>query len=115
MICWLHSALILVLVLTGVALGAARGQARIAGQVVICSGNAVAVIEIDQDGKPVQSAHFCPDMALAMLAAVATGADAPVPVRRTLRVSHVTQRALADWQAVLTVRARGPPVGVHQI
>ena len=39
----LHLSLILLLVVTGLSLGAARGQARVAGQVVLCAGGAVTV------------------------------------------------------------------------
>lgn len=105
----LHALLILTLLLTGFALGTARGQARIAGEVVICSGNAVTVITVDRDGNPVERPHFCPDMALSLLAAVA--ADAPaLPAPRVARPAFAAmQVASLSSRRAPAALARGPP------
>lgn len=105
-----HSLLIVVLLLTGLALGAARGQARIAGQVVICSGNAVTVLTVDRDGNPVERPHFCPDMALSLLAALTAGAP-PTPVPQMVRPVYVARRGVSLFSRPVPARqARGPPV-----
>ncbi|MDO5611672.1 MAG: hypothetical protein Q4G14_00330 [Paracoccus sp. (in: a-proteobacteria)] len=84
MIRLVHSALILILVVTGVALGSARGQAQMAGQIVICAGSVTIRIAVDDQGQPVEQNHFCPDMALSLLAAVAP-ADEPQRLLPQLR------------------------------
>lgn len=105
----LRPLLILVLVLTSTALGAARGQARIAGEVVICSGSAYVVVTIDADGNPVEHTHFCPDMAQGLLAAIAPAAI--MPARPMGWVSFVS--GPATWCAgafgQVPAQARGPP------
>ena len=108
----LHSLLIVTLVLTGLALGAARGQARIAGQVVICAGNAVTIMTVDKNGNPVEVPHFCPDMALSLLAAVAVTAQMPAPDQVALAVTQHPVLALQSSRDAPTARARAPPFPV---
>ncbi|PKP72647.1 MAG: hypothetical protein CVT84_17675, partial [Alphaproteobacteria bacterium HGW-Alphaproteobacteria-6] len=71
--------LAIVLALTSVTMAVARGQTRVAGQVVLCSGYGMVLVGIDAAGNPVAEAeggpaggtvHLCPDMVLAMLAAL---------------------------------------------
>ena len=62
--------------LTSVTLGHARGQVRMGDTVVLCTGSGAVAVTLDKDGNPVGPAHVCPDMALTLLAGVA--ADAPV-------------------------------------
>lgn len=105
----ISSFVIATLVLTAVALGAARGQAQVDGRVVVCVGNMVSVVTLDADGKPVEVPHFCPDMALALLAAVAGGQDT-APLARVWRPLPVDVAALSlQSRAVPAGKARGPP------
>lgn len=99
--------LVLLMLLTSVALGMARGQLRVGGELVLCSGSAVVVVTAP-DGSP-GHAHFCPDMATALLAAVELPPVAP-------------HRSVARWQGAWPAttlvpamadrpspQARGPP------
>ena len=104
-----HSLLIVTLLLTGLALGAARGQARIAGAVVICAGNAVTVMTVDENGNPVEAPHFCPDMALSLLAAVAVPNAAPLRVATASEAMFQPPPALGASRDAPTARARAPP------
>jgi len=102
-----HLALILLLVLTGVTLGHARGQTSVAGQVVLCSGGVIVTVEMPEEG-PRQI--VCPDMALALLAGTAAE---PPPVLAPDRAgaaqpaAHLLRVALAP---LIRAQARGPPV-----
>lgn len=108
----LHSLLIVTLVLTGLALGAARGQARIAGQMVICAGNAVTVMTVDENGNPVEVPHFCPDMALSLLAAVAVPAAAPQRLASASEAAFQPAAGFGTGRDAPTARARAPPFPV---
>ncbi|WP_299361879.1 hypothetical protein [uncultured Paracoccus sp.] len=106
----LHLILILVLVVTGLSLGAARGQVRAAGQVVLCAGSAVTLIDVDRDGVPVQRPHLCPDMALSLLVGLATqdiDLRRPAAVGRSARVALIGQHTRPRG---FSVQPRGPPV-----
>lgn len=103
--------LALTLALTSVTMAVARGQTRLAGEVVICSGAGVTTITVDQNGQPVHQIHICPDMVLGLMAAL----DAPAPVvlrpqtRAEALLAHHATREVA--QAVPQPKARSPPVG----
>lgn len=110
--------LAVILALTSVTMAVARGQTRVAGQVVLCSGYGVVIVHLDAAGNPVdgpegrpgEAVHLCPDMVLAMLAAL-PGAEAlpprPEPVRATPLLPSVV--ALPSGLAPGLIRARGPP------
>lgn len=113
MVALFRLSLVLVLLASGISLGAARGQVRAAGQVVLCAGEAVQVQLVDARGQPVTRTHICPDMALSLMAAVAQ----PLPdtgARRggvwLLDPAPVTVSAFAV--PVAGARARGPPFPV---
>lgn len=69
--------LILVVMLTGIGLGAARGVVRQGDRIVLCTGHGVVVTQ-RPDGQ--DQAHLCPDMALSLMAAL--GGAAPVVPER---------------------------------
>lgn len=105
----LRLSLILLLVVTGVALGHARGQSRIAGQVVLCAGGTITTRDVDADGAPVPLVHVCPDMALSVLAGLSPEAavpSAPSVPRRARRVPAGASAIEAERDGA---RARGPP------
>ncbi|MDO5528165.1 MAG: hypothetical protein Q4F71_02075 [Paracoccus sp. (in: a-proteobacteria)] len=104
----LHLFLALALIVSSVGFGTARGQARIAGEMVLCAGGAVVVVAVDHGGNPVEKALICPDMALSLMAAI--WGDAPVlppPPREAPAARHDAgpQRG-PDLPPAL---ARGPP------
>ena len=95
----------------GLAAGAARGQARIGGQVaVLCSGGGLVQVTLDAGGVPTGSHHLCPDLALSLLAALDL---APVDVLRpAVAGEDLTPlfRKLSSVPVHRATHARGPPV-----
>lgn len=109
----LRLSLVLILVASGISLGAARGQLRAAGAVVLCAGSAVQVQMVDARGEPVARTHICPDMALSLMAAV--GQPPPdVAMRQggVWRLDSVPAPVRVAGRAVADARARGPPAVV---
>ena len=106
----LRLSLVLLLVVSGITLGAARGQARVAGAVVLCAGTTVQVQLVDAQGVPVPRTHICPDMALSLMAAVGQGAPGVVPRQDGgWSLDPVAVQGLAPGRVVVDARARGPP------
>ena len=106
--------LICVLVVTSLGLGAARGQLRLGGEVVLCAGGAVLVVQTGPDGAPpVRHSSVCPDMAPLFLAGFA--APPPALPQRVARIERpvavpgpaVVARAMPGPQAL------GPPVAAR--
>lgn len=99
--------LVLLMLLTSVALGMARGQVRAGGELVLCNGSAVVIVTTP-GGDP-GHAHYCPDMATGLLAAL------ELPPVQIDRPAGSWQGA---WPAITLVpamadrpspQARGPP------
>lgn len=108
----LHISLILVLMLTGIALGSARGTIQIGGQMVLCTAQGIVVVPHPADD-PEQAAHICPDMALSLML------QATSPVATAQPDAQAAQPA--DWRMatlrpvsrdVITARVRDPPIDV---
>ncbi len=100
----------LLLAVTSVTMAVARGQTRVAGEIVICSGYGLTTISVDEFGNEVTQVQICPDMALGLLAAVA---HTPLIVERPAgRVSDLilVEPRLLHSRSFVTARARGPPV-----
>lgn len=100
---------ILATVLTAGAVGAARGQAMAAGEIVICAGGAAVTIAVDADGNPTGTPHWCPDCVLHLLAGLPAAAEvaAPPAGMAPLRIEEAAPRHAAS-RPVLPP-ARGPP------
>ncbi|MFN3527014.1 MAG: hypothetical protein ACK4YU_13050 [Paracoccus sp. (in: a-proteobacteria)] len=99
----LAACLILLVALTSIGLGTARGTVMQGREVVLCTGHGVVVTRLpdDQGGS---RAHLCPDMALSMMTAL----DAPDV---TLTPRHAI--ALPPPPLVLGLRAGGHDVPVR--
>lgn len=113
MIRLVHLALILILSLTGIALGSARGQAPVVGQMVICAGTTTVTVAVDADGQPVRQTHFCPDMALSLIAAVA-GTPVAQPLDLPRRIGWAIPTRDGQSRDVPAHSARDPPVPLSQ-
>ena len=102
----------LTLALTSLTMAVARGQTRVAGEIVICSGYGMTTISVDAAGHPTGPVHLCPDMVLGMMAAL----DLPLPdLSRPLSAGEAIQATviiLSQARAVPVARARDPPVAV---
>jgi hypothetical protein len=100
---------ILATVLTAGAVGAVRGQAMAAGEVVICANGAAVTIAVDADGNPTGAPHWCPDCVLLLLAGLAAGPAPAVPLAAGVAAAPAVpdrRHAAARPAAPL---ARGPP------
>ncbi|MEE4120627.1 MAG: hypothetical protein V2I65_16625 [Paracoccaceae bacterium] len=95
----------LVLGLSAVGAGHARGQAQLSGAIVICTGQGVVTVLVDAVGQPVERQVPCPDCVLSLLACagVPPGAlPAPLP--------HLAPRPLRSSAQV----APGRPLGIQE-
>lgn len=107
----LHLMVILLLALSSVSLGAARGQARVAGEVVLCAGARVTTIRVDQNGTPVDHVMICPDMALSLLAGLTAVPPMLLRPAGKTRWLPAPVPVVAETRAVPVPRARDPPAG----
>jgi hypothetical protein len=99
-----------VLAATSLTMAVARGQMRVAGEIVLCTGEGPLTVAVNERGEPVGPMVICPDMALGLLAAVAAPqpqVSRPEGVAR-LRAAVTVARMAA--QAAPLPRSRGPPV-----
>lgn len=101
--------LILSLLLTGHALASARGQAQIGERLVLCTGHAVVVV-YGPDGAPVESPYYCPDMALALLAALSVVDATADPAPRILSANFDLVVLHGQPVAPVPAQARDPPL-----
>ncbi|WP_040595439.1 hypothetical protein [Paracoccus zeaxanthinifaciens] len=99
--------LAIVIALTSVGVGSARGTARIGGQVVICTGEGVTSVPDPRGGQ----VHLCPDMALALLSApMPEGVSLPRPAPVPAGVLRPAVRPAPHAVGARVFRARDPPV-----
>lgn len=98
------------LALTSMTMAAARGQVMQGGVVVLCSGAVISAATPEGRDTPAGTAHICPDMALALLAAL--DLVLPEAERPQTRARALMPRPLRRGRGrVLPVaRARAPPL-----
>lgn len=112
MIPMLRLSLVLLMLLTSIALGMARGQLRHGTELVLCTGSAVVVVTratLPGEPNPPGQAHYCPDMATALIAALDLP---PVLPQRPAGPPQATLLAAAPVPATAdrpAPQARGPP------
>jgi hypothetical protein len=100
---------ILATVLTAGAVGAARGQAMAAGQIVICADGGAVTLSVDAEGNPTGTPHWCPDCVLSLLAGLPSG---PVTAEPRSAAADARPAACAGLRAAARPAvppARGPP------
>ncbi|MBC7141276.1 MAG: hypothetical protein H5U18_03830 [Rhodobacteraceae bacterium] len=109
-----RSALLALLMLAiggmGLVAGAARGQTRAGGEVIVlCSGGGLVQVTLDGNGAPTGETHLCPDLAPALLAALDLAL--PALARPTAVVAaRFTEAAVpAATRSAPASRARDPP------
>lgn len=98
-----------ILSVTSLTMAVARGQTRVAGEFVICTGYGITTIQVDENGEPVGPVHLCPDMVLGLMAAL----DTPTPTLtrpegQGLRLEPLAV-VLSAGLAAPQPRARDPP------
>lgn len=95
--------------LTALGVGHARGQAPMAGHVVLCVGTQIVTVAVDENGQPTTSAQTCPDAVVALSAPLLAPLilDRPAVVTRadTLLSPQISALSVAPME----VRARAPP------
>jgi hypothetical protein len=96
--------------LSTVGAGHARGQAQVAGHVVICSGHGIVTVPVDASGTPVERQVLCPDCVVSLHAPPAAGPDAPGRRLAATRAHHPPEaRAAPPLRPHGVPRARAPP------
>lgn len=100
---------ILATILTAGAVGAGRGQATVAGEIVICSGGAAVTISLDAEGNPTGPAHWCPDCVLTLLAGLSVASVVPAPPAGLSAAWRASFHAGAFGVRLASPQARGPP------
>lgn len=100
--------LILLVTLTSIGLGAARGTIMLGTEVVLCTGHGIVVTRLPADPDS-SRAHLCPDMALSLMAGMPGAAVALAPHRNP--PAPLPPRGLGDAATAsdLWVRVRDPP------
>ncbi|HPE24251.1 hypothetical protein [Albidovulum sp.] len=107
-------ALSLALVLSGFAAASARARlADDSGRVlVLCSDGGLVQVVVDADGNPTGESHLCPDLAVAMIAALSVATPDAQLIRLPHRIAAAHQVALSDGHAPTHPSARDPPSAV---
>jgi hypothetical protein len=100
---------ILATLLTAGAVGAARGQAAAAGEIVICSGGAAVTVPVDADGNPTGPPHWCPDCVLMLFAAAGAAGETAARPCTASPVGRLVPDAPRGAAAAPVAVARGPP------
>jgi len=100
---------VLAIALTAGVAGAARGQAAVAGEIVICAGQGAATVYLDADGNPTGPPHWCPDCVLSLFAAVASTALLPAPSDTCLGAAYPVSASRHIPAPAPVPQARGPP------
>lgn len=103
-----YLALILCVALTSIGLGVARGTVMIGGQIVLCTGEGVVVVD-DPAAPGAARTHICPDMALSLMAGAMP--DHAVLPDRAAHSAHIAvqQHAALVSRDVPAGIARAPP------
>ncbi len=106
---FLGALLSLLLAVTGLGMATARGSAGAPGQITVCTGTGPVMISLDAAGHPNDIPRYCPERALALLAAVAM---AQPPVIRPFRVMRAVAVTLILPEVPMlprTTSSRDPP------
>jgi hypothetical protein len=98
----------LLLALTSVTAGAARGAAPVAGWVMLCAGDDAIFVPVDSDGRPTR-VHQCPDCTAALVALPPAGPPGTAAPMRYRRATPAVPAATLAHAAPTAVVARGPP------
>lgn len=87
----------------------ARGMPGPAGSMVICSGQGLITVTLDENGNPVGPVHVCPDAALTLMVSAGVSFDAPQVALRWVRVEAAVGQTRGAGIATPPAMARGPP------
>jgi len=99
----------LMLAFTGHSMAVARGMPGPEGHMVICTGEGLVMVYVDEDGIPVSPPHLCPEGAVSL---IQSGCDAPIALAHpelVQRIRFVAQHAVWSGVAQRISNARDPP------
>lgn len=106
------ASLVALITLMGLSLASERGVSRIAGQIILCTGDGHIAVWVDADGQPVDRTALCPDQTLTLLGAL----DIPAPQTgfQPLATAFIASFANSRFATATAVEPRGrsPPVPV---
>ncbi|MDQ2089981.1 hypothetical protein [Marimonas arenosa] len=95
---------------TGQSMAVARGMPGPAGEIILCTGQGIVSVAVDENGQPVEKPHICPDCALSLFAVAADEPDLPTrPLGSAEKLSPLRNSFAATAREVEPA-ARGPPV-----
>jgi hypothetical protein len=94
---------------TSLTMAAARGQPRMAGSVILCTGTGAVAVAVDAEGNPVGPVHLCPDCVLSLLAATPVPVELSAPPLRLLGALAALSPPRAAALAAPEAQSRGPP------
>lgn len=105
--------LALIVAITSQQLAVARGTAMTAaGEVVLCTGQGIVTVAVDDQGNPIGPVHICPDCALSLMAAVAAPLAGSTPVFHMQVLSQAAEPAFEIRPVHSHAKARAPPAFV---
>ncbi len=97
------------LAFTSQSMAVARGMPDAAGQIILCTGQGIVTVSVDEHGQPVERPHICPDCAMSLFAALAEAPRLPVrPLGRVEKLVPLRVALAASWREIEPA-ARGPP------
>ena len=102
--------LALLVALTAQQLAVARGQPEAAGQIALCADGRIVTVAVDREGNPIGPPRICPDVALALMAALALPEPGALPVVLMQRLVQAYESKNAISHIHITARARDPPL-----
>lgn len=108
----LRTALAVLILLTSVGMGVARGQAPVARHVHLCGSFGIETVAVDAQGNVLTAPGHCPDCAGLLLAVDAPALAAPLQPGLVLSLSPAFAALSARYvEAALRPPARAPPSG----
>lgn len=110
--------LILLVALTSIGLGAARGTILRGQEVVLCTGHGIVVTRLpapDDGPSGGLAAHLCPDMALSLMVALGDAATGVVERRLAVLDIPAMRGAVLSAAPARDIRVRDPPGGTQAL
>ncbi len=104
-------ALALVIAATSQQFAAARGVAMsAAGEVVLCTGQGLVTVTLDDQGNPIGPVHICPDCVLSVMAFVPATDDLSAAVFHMQVLVQGAEAVIQTRSIHSLAKARAPPV-----
>ena len=102
--------LALLVALTAQNMAVARGQPQAAGQIELCADGRIVTVAVDRQGNPIGPPRICPDVALALMAALAVPEPGAIPVVHIQRLAQDLESTDEISHVHIPARARDPPL-----